>query len=116
MFVSESKFLSSPSSFLEPIRTKNREVLESLITKPEVEAKLLIRLAEKAKVYGQDLDKTFALMQGANKDGLGEMKSKIEVEEVVRLYKSFVIPLTKVVEVSETEFYGRSFEEISRLF
>lgn len=103
MFVSESKFLSSPSSFLEPIRSKNRQALEDLITKPEVEAKLLIRLAEKAKVYGQDLDKTFILMQGGSKDGVGELKSKIEVEEVVRLYKTFVIPLTKVVEVSFRE-------------
>jgi chorismate mutase len=87
MFVSESKFRSDPASFIEPIQTRNRKALEDLITKPAVEAALLIRLASKAKVYGQDLN------NGASQD------CKIDEEVAVRLYREFVIPLTKVVEV-----------------
>lgn len=87
MFVSESKFRSEPHLFIEPIQNRNRKALENLITKPQVEADLLVRLCSKAKVYGQDLN-----------SGLSEDR-KIDEEVAVRLYREFVIPLTKVVEV-----------------
>lgn len=104
MFVSESKFRSEPQSFLEPIRKADHAKLEALITKPAVEAALLVRLREKAKVYGQDLDKAVALMQANGSSAAvstprGEEKSKIEADEVVRIYETFVIPMTKKVEV-----------------
>lgn len=87
MFVSESKFRSDPASFIAPIQSKDRKALEDLITKPAVEAALLVRLASKAKVYGQDLN-----------SGVPEDR-KIDEEVAVRLYREFVIPMTKVVEV-----------------
>lgn len=87
MFVSESKFRSDPKSFIGPIQSRDRQALESLITKPEVEAALLVRLASKAKVYGQDLNSSVS------------EDRKIDEEVAVRLYRDFVIPLTKVVEV-----------------
>lgn len=93
MFVSESKFRSEPAAFIPHIHSKNRDALAGLITKPAVEAALLVRLAEKAKVYGQDMDRPGASHQEREKE------RKIEVEEVVRIYKTFVIPLTKEVEV-----------------
>lgn len=106
MFVSESKFRSAPADFIPHILSTppNREKLEALITKPAVEAALLKRLAEKAQVYGGDFDAAFK----ARNDGVGkeaeererERRRKIEVQTVVELYKEFVIPLTKVVEVS----------------
>ncbi|CAO1637263.1 unnamed protein product [Parajaminaea phylloscopi] len=105
MFVSESKFRSEPQSFLEPIRKGDRAKLEALITKPAVEAALLVRLREKANVYGQDLDKAVALMQASGGTGQAatpqdsQQKRKIEADEVVRIYETFVIPMTKVVEV-----------------
>uniref|UniRef100_V5F151 Chorismate mutase n=2 Tax=Kalmanozyma brasiliensis (strain GHG001) TaxID=1365824 RepID=V5F151_KALBG len=93
MFVSESKFRAAPASFIPHILTPNRDALAALITKPAVEAALLVRLAEKAKVYGQDMDRP-----GANAEDR-EKERKIEVDTVVRIYKTFVIPLTKEVEV-----------------
>ena len=115
MFVSESKFRSDPKAFLEPIRNEDKDTLLALITKPQVEAALLVRLRQKAEVYGQDLNNAVAaLKSGAGGGGAGgstsgstsgsaahehEHHSKIEADEVVKLYESFVIPLTKVVEV-----------------
>lgn len=101
MFVSESKFRADPRAFLEPIRKRDREALLALITKPAVEAALLVRLREKASVYGQDLDRAVAIMQaGGNADAQQrDAQRKIEADEVVKLYESFVIPLTKDVEV-----------------
>uniref|UniRef100_A0A0K3CMF1 chorismate mutase n=1 Tax=Rhodotorula toruloides TaxID=5286 RepID=A0A0K3CMF1_RHOTO len=65
--------------------------LESLITKPAVEAALLARLEKKARWYGAEL----------GPDGEPEEKGgrKVRPEEVVRLYREYIIPLTKEVEV-----------------
>lgn len=94
MFVSESKFLAAPADFIPHILAKpepNRTELANLITKPEVEAALLVRLEQKASVYGQDLDAAAAKVKSG--------QPKIDVNEVVRLYQQFVIPITKDVEV-----------------
>jgi chorismate mutase len=93
MFVSEAKFRNEPAAFIPHIRARNRDELAKLITKPAVEAALLVRLAEKAQVYGQSLDRPGATAAEREKE------RKIEVEQVVRIYQSFVIPLTKQVEV-----------------
>ena len=90
-FVSESKFLSDPAAFVPHIQTPNRDALDALITKPEVERRLLQRLRKKATVYAQDL----AADGSPNQDGMG----KIDVDGVVELYEHYIIPLTKEVEV-----------------
>ena len=90
-FVSESKFLSDPAAFVPHIQTPNRDALDALITKPEVERRLLQRLRKKATVYAQDL----AADGSPNQDGTG----KIDVDGVVELYEHYIIPLTKEVEV-----------------
>ena len=90
-FVSESKFLSDPAAFIPHIQTPNRDALDALITKPEVERRLLQRLRRKATVYAQDL----AADGSPNQDGVG----KIDVGGVVELYEHYIIPLTKEVEV-----------------
>jgi chorismate mutase len=87
--VSESKFIENPSAFIPHIRSRNTKELEALITKPEVEKKLLLRLRKKADTYAQDFPPEG--MHGT---------SKIDVEGVVDLYENFIIPLTKEVEVS----------------
>ena len=88
--MAESKFVENPSAFIPHILKPNRPALEALITKPEVERKLLLRLRKKALVYAQ----------GFAPDGepLGEAV-KIEVDGVVELYESYIIPLTREVEV-----------------
>lgn len=93
MFVSESKFLSSPSSFIPHILTPNPSALEGLITKPAVEAALLVRLAKKARWYGAELGSDGELPEEAKENG------RVDTEEVVRLYREYIIPLTKDVEV-----------------
>jgi len=91
-FVSEAKFLEDPQAFVPHIKSRNRKALEDLITKPEVEARLLVRLQKKAATYAQD----FAA--DGNPNGTSD---KLDVDGVVELYESFIIPLTKEVEVGD---------------
>ena len=88
-FVSESKFVDHPSAFIPHIQNPNRPALEALITKPEVEQRLLLRLRKKAEIYAQD----FAA------EGEASASTKIDVDGVVDLYESYIIPLTKEIEV-----------------
>lgn len=100
-FVSESKFVQNPAAFIPHILKPNREALEALITKPEVERKLLLRLQKKAETYAQDivLDDAAATAQPPSPNGKSKASDKIEVDGVVDLYESYIIPLTKEVEV-----------------
>jgi chorismate mutase len=86
-FVAESKFRTETERFTALIKAGDREGIGAAITKPEVELKVLERLRLKARTYGTDPS------QGV--DGAG----KINVDAVVTMYRDFVIPLTKVVEV-----------------
>lgn len=65
--------------------------MENLITKPEVERKLLERLHKKAAAYAQDFE--------LNGDAQVNANAKIDVDGVVEFYETFIIPLTKEVEV-----------------
>ena len=95
-FVSESKFQENPSAFIPHILNPNRQALDALITKPEVERKLLIRLQKKAATYAQDVVADSVPNGNAPHNGNG---NKIDVDGVVDLYESYIIPLTKEVEV-----------------
>jgi chorismate mutase len=95
MFVAESKFLSAPHLFIPHILNPNPERLLAYITKPEVEAALLVRLGNKAHLYGQELD---PMGHPIPDDGISR-PGKLDAKVVVKLYEEFVIPLTKDVEV-----------------
>lgn len=56
-----------------------------------MEKKVLERLALKARTYGTD--------PSTNASTGADSHAKINVDAVVTMYKDFVIPLTKVVEV-----------------
>ena len=56
-----------------------------------MEKKLLLRLRKKAATYAQDI------VDGESKDV--NKANKIDVDGVVDLYESYIIPLTKEVEV-----------------
>ncbi|KAK4047639.1 chorismate mutase aro7 [Microbotryomycetes sp. JL201] len=110
MFVSESKFLDKPSDFIPHILNPNPQALEGLITKPAVEKALLVRLEKKAKWYGAEL--------GPDGEPIkDEGKTKVDVDEVVKLYRDYIIPLTKEVEVEYLlhRLDGLSPEEIDKL-
>ncbi|KAH8808872.1 chorismate mutase [Xylogone sp. PMI_703] len=87
-FVAESKFRTEPEKFTKLIQAEDRKGIDEAITNAAVEKKVIERVRLKATTYGMDP------ITGAE----GPAK-KINVEAVVSMYKDFVIPLTKVVEV-----------------
>ncbi|OJJ51047.1 hypothetical protein ASPZODRAFT_11893 [Penicilliopsis zonata CBS 506.65] len=86
-FVAESKFREDPETFVKLIKAGDRAGIDAAITNKMVEEKVLARVALKARTYGTD---------PAFPDETGP---KIDGEAVLRMFKEFVIPLTKVVEV-----------------
>ncbi|KAI0670850.1 chorismate mutase [Trametes maxima] len=109
-FVSESKFRDDPAAFIPHIHSRNRDALAALITKPEVEAKLLQRLRKKANLY--------ALNFSPDGEPLNDSATrKIDVDGVVELYEHYIIPLTKEVEVDYllVRLDGLSKEEVDAL-
>ena len=90
--MSESKFRDHPAAFIPHIRARNRTALADLITKPEVERKLLQRLRKKASLY--------AINFTPDGEPLNDSATrKIDVDGVVELYEHYIIPLTKEIEV-----------------
>jgi chorismate mutase len=89
-FVAESKFRTETERFTALIKAGDRDGIGAAITKPAVELQVLERLRLKARTYGTD--------PSLGTEGQ-EQQGKINVEAVVAMYKDFVIPLTKVVEV-----------------
>ena len=86
-FVAESKFQKETQRFVELIKREDRKGIDEAITNSKVEQQVLERLALKAKTYGTD-------------PAAGvEASEKINVDAVVDMYASVVIPLTKIVEI-----------------
>ncbi|ORY64985.1 chorismate mutase [Pseudomassariella vexata] len=88
-FVAESKFRSDPEKYTKLIKAGDREGIAAAITNTAVEEQVLKRLALKVQTYGTD----------PSMNGSSENAGKINVEKVVSMYKDFVIPITKEVEV-----------------
>ncbi|KAH9854641.1 chorismate mutase [Lenzites betulinus] len=109
-FVSESKFRDAPGAFIPHIQARNRDALAALITKPEVERKLLQRLRKKASLYALGFSPEG---EPLSDDGT----RKIDVDGVVELYEHYIIPLTKEVEVDYllVRLDGLSTEEVEAL-
>ena len=92
-FVSESKFKQDPATFIPLIQQGDAEALAALITNPEVESRLLVRLRKKAMLYAQDFASDGEPLPNCSSKG------KIDVDCVVDLYESYIIPLTKEIKV-----------------
>ncbi|KAH8154737.1 uncharacterized protein LAJ45_01268 [Morchella importuna] len=92
-FVAEAKFREDPEKYAKMIRARDEEGLERAITNEAVEKQVLKRLELKAKTYGTD--------PMAEKEGVkgGAAAPKINVEAVVAMYKDYVIPQTKEIEI-----------------
>ncbi|KAK8028573.1 Chorismate mutase [Apiospora marii] len=91
-FVAESKFKSDPELYTRLIKAGDTDGIGESITNAAVEKQVLERLRIKAQAYGTD-------PSSPDKGSGGDTFSKINVEAVVSMYRDFVIPLTKVVEV-----------------
>ncbi|KAJ2753094.1 chorismate mutase aro7 [Coemansia pectinata] len=114
-FVAESKFQdpASHDEYIRLIREQNRDRLMELLTNSKVEELLLKRLKAKAIIYGQDLSSASLDANGNVKTphesplsspvigGKVEerAKTRVDYDLVVSLYRDYVIPLTKEVEV-----------------
>ena len=86
-FVAESKFLAQRDTFTALIRARDCAGLEHSITDAAVEDRLYRRVERKAATYGQEID-----------GPPGEHKIKPAV--ITQLYREWIIPLTKEVEVA----------------
>ncbi|KAJ2460958.1 chorismate mutase aro7 [Coemansia sp. RSA 2424] len=114
-FVAESKFQdpASHDEYVRLIREKNRDRLMELLTNKQVEELLLKRLKAKAIIYGQDLSSASMDSNGnvktphespSSSPVIGgrvedRAKTRVDYDLVVSLYRDYVIPLTKEVEV-----------------
>lgn len=85
-FVAESKYISDPDTFATLIKNRDRRGICRAVTHRETEEKLLDRVEFKASMYGKDLDED-------RKD------YKIQPEFIRTIYKKWLIPLTKEVEI-----------------
>lgn len=88
-FVAEAKFRADPELYRKLILANDVAGIEDSITNSAVEARILERLREKCETYGTDPS-----LKYSQKEQL-----KVKPDLVVRLYKEYVIPLTKKVEV-----------------
>lgn len=88
-FVAEAKFQSEKERFTKLILAKDAEGIDEAITNSVVEAKVLDRLETKAETYG--VDPTLRWSQ--------KSQGKIVPSVARKIYKDWVIPLTKKVEV-----------------
>lgn len=86
-FVAEAKFRKNPEEYSLYIGKKDQEKLLEMLTVTKVEENLLKRLRKKAELYGTD-----SVDSASPRD-------KINVDLVVRIYREWLIPLTKQVEV-----------------
>ena len=95
--MSESKFRDDPAAFVPHIRARDRAALAALITKPDVERRLLQRLRKKAALYALSFSPDGEPLPDG--DGADGAPRKLDVDGVVELYEHYIIPLTKEVEV-----------------
>mgnify|MGYP001268816311 CR=1 FL=1 len=87
-FVAETKFRTARAEFTRFIKAGDRAALYAAITDAEVEARLLLRVERKAATYGQELNLAHAAPT-----------YKIKPRLVAELYRDWIIPLTKDVEI-----------------
>ncbi|KAL7273244.1 chorismate mutase aro7 [Rhizina undulata] len=87
-FVAEAKFRKDTERFTEMIKNRDIKGIEKAITDAAVEKQVLKRLELKARTYGVDPSQ-----------GSVDNDCKINVEAVVNMYRDYVIPLTKEVEI-----------------
>lgn len=89
-FIAEAKFVADAAAYENLITRGDAEGLMDLLTFPDQEARVIARVASKAAIFGQDIDGSGKAM-GAS--------YKVEPDLVADLYREWVMPLTKEVQV-----------------
>lgn len=93
-FIAETKYRDPllHDKYTELIRNRDEKGLMELLTNEAVEERLLKRVRNKIRLYGQDItEDEMSLSQGN--------ETKISSDIVVSIYRDIIIPLTKKVEV-----------------
>lgn len=85
MYVAESKYVAAPAAFRSAVEAADIDTLTAMLTRPEVEARILRRVVEK----------TEAIQAPAKTN----TRHTIDPETIRRYYADHVIPLTKTGEV-----------------
>ncbi|OIW09296.1 hypothetical protein TanjilG_01267 [Lupinus angustifolius] len=94
-FVAEVKFRESPQDYEPLIRAKDTEGLMKLLTFESVEEMVRKRVEKKAMLYGKDVT-----LNNDDDDNDGNIKKyKVDPSVASTLYKKWLIPLTKDVQV-----------------
>lgn len=97
LFVAESKFRSETEKATALIKARDREGLMAFITKPDVEFKNIQRVILKARTFSQEI-------KAGEQGQLAPISStqtryKINPEFIGQVFRDFLMPLTKEVEV-----------------
>ncbi|DAZ93678.1 TPA: hypothetical protein N0F65_008186 [Lagenidium giganteum] len=88
-FIAEAKFQAERERYTELIMANDAEGIMTALTNMAVEEKVLKRVKLKASTYGQDVDETS-----------GPKDYKVDPQLISDLYRDFVMPLTKEVQVA----------------
>ncbi|ONK68935.1 uncharacterized protein A4U43_C05F17560 [Asparagus officinalis] len=93
-FVAEVKFRDAPNDYTPAIRVQDKDTLTQLVTSASVEEMVQKRVKKKAMVFAQNVTLE-------SKCGVNDTEAVYKVDPMVayQLYKDWVIPLTKVVEI-----------------
>lgn len=97
LFVAESKFRSETEKATALIRARDREGLMAFITKPEVEARNVRRVILKARTFSQNIEAP--VLNGQLAPLLENATYKINPEYIGTVFRDFLMPLTRDVEV-----------------
>jgi len=89
--VAEAKFSANPGEYSHLIRAQDSAGLMALLTFPEQEARVVDRVGGKAATFGQDVD-----IDGKPTN----TNYKVAPAVVADLYRDWVMPLTKEVQVA----------------
>lgn len=85
-YITEYKYRTNTSLFIKYIEERDTDKLEELVTRKEVEDRIISRVHQK----------TIEMQRGVNR----EIRKVIEPEAIVRFYREAVIPLTKQGEIA----------------
>lgn len=90
-FVAESKFRKQTAEYTELIKREDADAIMELLTDRDVELKVIERVKLKASTFGQDLNS----VGGSEADRI----LRLDPDAIGALYDTWVMPLTKDVEV-----------------